>query len=70
MTFPTTDLTAHRQAMARSIGLAAFVYGYPLTESMRTCRLQTEGSASAPARAPINQLHHVTAGFLLIWGLL
>ena len=62
MTFPTTDLTAHRQAMARSIGLAAFVYGYPLTESMRTCRLQTEGSASAPARAPINQLHHVTAG--------
>ncbi|MBC7706079.1 MAG: DUF1254 domain-containing protein [Rhodoferax sp.] len=62
MTLPTADLTTYRQAMARSIGLAAFVYGYPLTESMRTCRLQTKGSDSAPARASINQLHHVTAG--------
>jgi len=64
MTTPATGLTdfnTHRQAMARSIGLAAFVYGYPLTESMRTCRLQTEGSSHAPARAPLNRLHHITA---------
>ncbi|MCT9810665.1 DUF1254 domain-containing protein [Acidovorax sp. Be4] len=49
-----------RQALARSIGLAAFVYGYPLVESMRTCRLQTGGSASSPARAPIDALYHIT----------
>ena len=36
-----------RCALARSIGLAAFVYGYPLVESMRTCRLQTRGATAS-----------------------
>jgi len=43
-----------RAALARAIGVAAFVYGYPLVESMRTCRLQTTG----PERAPIDALYH------------
>ncbi len=48
-----------RQAMARAIGLSAFVFGYPLIESMRTCRLQTEGSKDAPLRAPVDRVHHI-----------
>lgn len=55
-----TPITTARQALARSIGLAAFVYGYPLVESVRTCRLQTSGSAGTPARAPVDALHHIT----------
>jgi len=50
------SLAAARRAMARAIGLSAFVYGYPLTESMRTCRLQTEGAAR---RAPVDALHSI-----------
>jgi hypothetical protein len=50
-----------RQALARAVGLAAFVYGYPLLESMRTCAVQT-GAVPAPGRAaacaPIDQLLH------------
>lgn len=45
-----------RQDLARSIGLSATVYGYPLIEAMRTCRLQTQGAAM---RAPINALFHI-----------
>lgn len=56
----TPAQTTARQALARSIGLTAFVYGYPLVESMRTCRLQTAGSAGTPARAPVDALHHIT----------
>lgn len=58
------SLAAARQAQARAIGLSAFVYGYPLVESMRTCRLQTSTEAAAgasegsDARAPIDTLHH------------
>ena len=53
-------LAAARQAQARAIGLSAFVYGYPLVESMRTCRLQTEAAAAhsgSTAAAPIDSLH-------------
>lgn len=64
-TTPTIpSLAAARQAQARAIGLSAFVYGYPLVESMRTCRLQTSTGAPAgahegsDARAPIDTLHH------------
>lgn len=64
-TTPTIpSLAAARQAQARAIGLSAFVYGYPLVESMRTCRLQTSTGAPAgasegsDARAPIDALHH------------
>lgn len=48
-----------RAAMARAIGFTAFVYGYPLVEAMRTCRLQTEGGAGTPRRAPLDVLHHI-----------
>lgn len=52
-----------RTALARSIGLAAFVYGYPLLEMLRTCRLQTlAADAAAPTAgrpgAPIDQPLH------------
>lgn len=63
-TTPTaTALAAARQAQARAIGLSAFVYGYPLVESFRTCRLQTSAATAGPdqgsdARRPIDQLHH------------
>jgi hypothetical protein len=60
------DATAARKAAARSIGLAAFVYGYPLTETYRTCAMQTAPraerrigtSAGSDVRAPLNTLHH------------
>lgn len=52
-------LAAARQSLARAIGLTAFVFGYPLIESMRTCRLQTGGSASTPLRAPVDALHPI-----------
>ena len=47
-----------RRALARAIGVAGFVYGYPLVESVRTCRLQTGGAAGAPVRAAVDALHH------------
>jgi hypothetical protein len=59
-----TSLPTARQALARAIGQSAFVYGYPLVESMRTCRLQTSAEPSAAggegsdARVPIDTLHH------------
>lgn len=57
MTSHTAPATPHpRQALARAIGLSAFVFGYPLIESMRTCRLQTGG---ATLRAPVDALHHI-----------
>ena len=66
MTQSTTTLQQTRQALARSIGQAAFVYGYPLTETYRTCALQTAeqarlrpgSSAGSDVRAPMNTLHH------------
>lgn len=56
---PVTALAAARQSMARAIGLSAFVFGYPLVESMRTCRLQTGGAPGEPLRAPIDALHSI-----------
>jgi len=68
MNAPETQLAATlaRKALARSIGLAAFVYGYPLTETYRTCAMQTAPRAERRAgashgsdvRAPLNTLHH------------
>ncbi|PBI92090.1 hypothetical protein BKP43_20270 [Variovorax boronicumulans] len=63
---PVPDIAAARKALARSIGLAAFVYGYPLTETYRTCAMQTApraerrsgASAGSDVRAPLNTLHH------------
>ncbi len=60
---PNTDDTQRhpRFALGQSIGLSAFVWAYPLIESMRTCRLQTmDGSDTAVAwRADIDRLQHV-----------
>lgn len=57
---PLTTLSGARQSLARAIGLSAFVFGYPLVESMRTCRLQTGGSAGTLARAAVDALHQIT----------
>lgn len=56
---PTTTDT--RRALGQAIGLTAFVWGYPLVESLRTCRLQTLTGAGEHAswRADIDQLQHV-----------
>lgn len=51
------SVASPRQALARAVGLSAFVFGYPLIESMRTCRLQT--TEGADLRAPIDALHHI-----------
>ncbi len=50
-----------RFALGQSTGLAAFVWGYPLVETLRTCRLQTlaSGSDQAAWRAQVDRLHHV-----------
>jgi hypothetical protein len=50
-----------RFALGQSVGLAAFVWGYPLVETVRTCRLQTMASArdTVSWRAEIDRLHHV-----------
>ena len=50
-----------RQALARAVGLTAFVYGYPLLESMRTCVLQTAAPTAGDApgtRAGIDEPMH------------
>lgn len=47
------------QALALSVGLAAFVYGYPLLEMMRTCRLQTRRPDDAQSpRVPVDRPWH------------
>lgn len=49
--------TDTRIALGQSVGYAAFVWGYPLVEMLRTCRLQATGEAAA-WRAPIDRLQH------------
>ena len=50
-----------RFALGQSVGLAAFVWGYPLVETFRTCRLQTlAGDSDTVAwRSDIDRLQHV-----------
>ncbi|MBX3620030.1 MAG: DUF1254 domain-containing protein [Rhizobacter sp.] len=55
----TASQASPRQALARSIGLTAFIYGYPLVESLRTCRLQTTPGTSGHGAGAIDALHHV-----------
>ncbi|MEZ5738501.1 MAG: hypothetical protein R3E68_02875 [Burkholderiaceae bacterium] len=47
-----------RFALGQSIGLSAFIWGYPLVESMRTCRLQTtaEDRGADARQSPIDRL--------------
>ncbi len=49
-----------RFALGRSIGMAAFVWGYPLVETVRTCRLQTQAHAGHAVtwRSAIDRVHH------------
>lgn len=48
-------------ALGRAVGHAAFIWGYPLVEMVRTCRLQTLPAADSSAqwRSPIDVLHRV-----------
>ena len=57
---PATDRDP-RFALGQSIGLAAFVWGYPLVETVRTCRLQTlaKEDEAVAWRAAVDRLHHV-----------
>ncbi len=50
-----------RHALGQAIGLSAFVWGYPLVETMRTCRLQTMSAHGDTVawRADIDRLQHV-----------
>ncbi len=64
MTTTAPSLPEVHRALARSIGLAAFVYGYPLVETYRTCRLQTGPGAARQSglgldmRGGFDTLHH------------
>jgi hypothetical protein len=61
MTTPA-DPNDPRHALGQSVGFAAFVWGYPLVESVRTCRLQTTPVATGTSvawHAPIDRLQHV-----------
>jgi len=63
ISFPV-DIPQARRTLARSIGQAAFIYGYPLMEVWRTCRQQTlpgdasEGGGSDIRGLSFNTLHH------------
>lgn len=50
-----------RFALGQSIGMAAFVWGYPLVETMRTCRLQTSAKEDDKVawRSGIDRVQHV-----------
>lgn len=50
-----------RFALGQSVGLAAFVWAYPLVEAVRTCRLQTMAleQDTVSWRAKIDRLQHV-----------
>jgi len=50
-----------RFALGQSVGFAAFVWGYPLVEMVRTCRLQViaDAASSVSWRAPVDRLQHV-----------
>ncbi|MFO1192003.1 MAG: DUF1254 domain-containing protein [Rhodoferax sp.] len=49
--------TSSRQALGQSVGFAAFIWGYPLVETVRTCRLQAV-DATGVWQSPIDRLHH------------
>ena len=49
-----------RRALGQSIGLTAFVWGYPLVESVRTCALQTQAGRRGQAtwHAGMDRIQH------------
>lgn len=50
-----------RHALGQSVGMTAFIWGYPLVESLRTCRLQASTGANELVswRSDIDHLQHV-----------
>ncbi len=54
------DAHAVQRVTARTLGMAVAVYGYPLVEMLRKCRLQTRSNFDPPddPRPPIDALHH------------
>jgi hypothetical protein len=58
---PAAPVRDPREALGQSVGFAAFVWAYPLVESVRTCRLQVadEPGAEAAWHASIDRLQHV-----------
>ena len=63
MTVPLATRSARdpRFALGQSIGMAATVWGYPLVEMMRTCRLQTQvrNRSEAAWWGPVDRVQHV-----------
>lgn len=55
-------MTSARHALGQAAGLSAFLWGYPLIESLRTCRLQASPQPGETPQwaSPIDHLHHVT----------
>ena len=56
--FLELGLRSPQAAWAAQAAMPAVVAGYPLLESVRTCRLQTLPGAVAYGRAPLNTLGH------------
>jgi hypothetical protein len=58
---PAAPARDPREAFGQSVGFAAFVWGYPLVESVRTCRLQVadEPGSEVAWHASIDRLQHV-----------
>lgn len=56
----TTHTHALQRIVNRAVATTASVYGYPLVEVLRTCRLQTRSCAdpASKGRVPIDMLHH------------
>lgn len=59
MIFLTLEHRTPQAALAAHAAIAAVIAGYPLLESLRTCRVQTAGSGPAGyGRAPFNVFGH------------
>lgn len=58
-----TSKDAYLYAIGQSAGLAAFVWGYPLIETIRTCRMMTGGpdGPQGPGQFPMETLRHKQA---------
>ncbi|WP_231908166.1 hypothetical protein [Cupriavidus sp. USMAHM13] len=54
---PFLSAASPQEALAAAAALPLVLYGYPLVESLRTCRLQTSArEATGYGRAPVNVL--------------
>ena len=55
---PSISCSSPQAAWIAHAALPAVIAGYPLLESLRTCRLQTQAGAPAYGRAPFNTIGH------------